>query len=206
MYKKLMSKVDELQIAYAGLMIHLFTASEVSTETESLLNKCFFLQHNLAGQFEMLGMDRCAYHSRVLETRLALFPPIHRQYPLHELSSEASQQIEQLWASPQMLYQLITSYRQHMLKETLPLPTFATRDPDSCAQASSTCLKICFHYCISKHHHLKVCNRHDFVLFFMKSLLCTTFMTVALMSVAHLALWHKTHCSSRSVPPSIQQQ
>ena len=137
MYEKLISKVDELQIAYAGLVSHLFMASEVSTETESLLSKCFFLQHNLAGQFEMLGMNRCAYHSRVLETRLALFPPIHRQYPLHELSSEASQQIEQLWASSQMLYQLITSYGQHMAKETLPLPTFARRDPDSCAALSS---------------------------------------------------------------------
>jgi len=132
MYTRLISKVDELQIAYAGLLSHLSTSSEVSIQTESLLTKCFFLQHNLAGQFEMLGMDHCAYHSRVVETRMALFPPIHRQYPLLEPSSEASEQIEHLWASPETLYQLITSYELHMSKETLPLPTLADLNLVSC--------------------------------------------------------------------------
>ena len=122
MYEKLISKVDELHIAYAGLVSHLFMASEVSTETESLLSKCFFLQHNLAGQFEMLGMYRCAHHSRRVESLLALFPPIHERYPLHELSEDATQQRGYLWTSPLLLLQLIRTYQLHMRRESLPLP------------------------------------------------------------------------------------
>lgn len=125
LYGRLFSQIDELQTAYAGLLSHLNVAVGISTETESLLRKCFFLQHNLAAQFEMLGMDRCAGHSREVESRLALMPPIHKQYPLHELSADASQQRECIWTSPLLLLQLITMYQLHMTKQTLPLPAAA---------------------------------------------------------------------------------
>jgi len=78
MYEGLLAQIDELHTAYAGLLSHLTIALEVSLETGSLFRKCFFLQHNLAAQFEMLGMNRCAHHSRDVESRLALVPPSTR--------------------------------------------------------------------------------------------------------------------------------
>ena len=123
MYEGLLTQIDELHTAYAGLLSHLTIALEVSLETESHFRKCFFLQHNLAAQFEMLGMNRCAHHSRDVESRLALVPPVHREYPLHELSEDASQQMQCLWNSPLLLLQLVTTYQFHMARKSLPLPT-----------------------------------------------------------------------------------
>ena len=122
LYERLLTQIDELHAAYNGLLSHLNIVHEVTTETEALFRKCFFLSHNLAGQFDMLGMDRCACHSRVTESKLALFPPIHKQYPLHEISEDAAQQMERLWTSPTLLVQLITTYQLHMTKQNLPLP------------------------------------------------------------------------------------
>ena len=122
LYERLLAQIDELHTAYTGLLRHLNIVHAVTTETESLFRKCFFLSHNLAGQFDMLGMDRCACHSRLTESKLTLFPPIHKQYPLHELSEGAAQQIERLWTSPTVLAQLITTYQLHMTKRNLPLP------------------------------------------------------------------------------------
>ena len=133
LYEALIAHIDELHSAYAGLLSHLNTVSEITTKTESFLRKCFFLQHNLAAQFEMLGMDRCARHSRNVESKLALFPPIHEQYPLNELSKEASQQMEQIWASPLMLNQLITMFELQMAKESLPLPKLVGFNVVSCS-------------------------------------------------------------------------
>ena len=123
----LISNVDESQSAYVGLLTNLNTALEVSIETELLLRRCFFLQHDLARrrQFEMLGMIRCAHHSRIAESRLAVFPPVHKHYPLQELPEDVSRQLEQLRASPRMMYQLITTFKLHMTKQTLPLPQSA---------------------------------------------------------------------------------
>jgi len=122
LYKCLLAQIDQLEDAYAGLLSHLSIVSEISTETGSLLRQCFFLQHNLAGQFEVLGMYRCAHHSRRVESLLALFPPIHERYPLHKLSEEATQQREYLWTSPRLLLQLIRTYQLHMRRESLPIP------------------------------------------------------------------------------------
>ena len=122
LYNGLLVQIDQLDRAYAGLLSHLNTVSERSTETSSLLRQCFFLQHNLAGQFEMLGMYGCARHSQMVESKLALFPPIHEQYPLHELSEDAIEQRECLWASPLLLLQLIQTYQLHMRSTSLPLP------------------------------------------------------------------------------------
>jgi hypothetical protein len=122
LYKNLLAQIDQLDDVYARLLSHLSIASEISTETGALMRECFFLQHNLAGQFEMLGMYRCAHHSRRVESLLALFPPIHERYPLHELSEDATQQREYLWTSPLLLLQLIRTYQLHMRRDSLPLP------------------------------------------------------------------------------------
>ena len=122
-YHGLLTQIDDLHTAYAGLLSHLTIASDVSTETESLFRKCFFLMHNLAGQFDMLAMDRCARHSREVECKLAMFPPVHKQYPLHELSEDAAHQMKYLWDSPRLLLQIVTTYQMHMTKQMLPLPS-----------------------------------------------------------------------------------
>ena len=83
--------------------------SDVLIETESLFRKCFFMQHNLAGRFAMLGMDHCERCARHADSILALFPPIHKQYPLQELSREASLHMEIVWGSPFLLSQCITT-------------------------------------------------------------------------------------------------
>ena len=121
LYKYLLAQIDQLDAVYARLLSHLSTASEISAETGSLMRECFFLQHNLAGQFEMLGMYRCANHSRRVESLLALFPPIHERYP-QQLSEDATQQREYLWTSPLLLLQLIRTYQLHMKRESLPIP------------------------------------------------------------------------------------
>ena len=81
LYKHLLAQIDLLGDVYARLLSHLSIASKISTETGALMRECFFLQHNLAGQFEMFGMYRCAHHSRRVESLLALFPPIQSNIP-----------------------------------------------------------------------------------------------------------------------------
>jgi len=121
----LIKQIDELQCAYVALSSHLRVVTEVLVETEALLMNCFLLQHNLAAWFKMLGMERCAQHSRNVELKMALFPPVHTQYPLlQDLTEEASCQIEKLWASPCMLNELIMAYGLHMTQHNLPLPIY----------------------------------------------------------------------------------
>jgi hypothetical protein len=119
LYERLLEQVAEMHFIYARLLSHLDVASKISTETESLLRGCFFQQHNLAAQFEMYGMHRCARHLRQVEAKLALFPPIYNQYQLYNLSTEASQQMERLWLSPALFHQLVGTYQVHL--EKLPL-------------------------------------------------------------------------------------
>ena len=123
LYERLLARIGQLHTAYTGLLSHLNSEFAISIETESLLRQCFFLHHNLAQQFEMLGMDRCALHTREVESKLALMPPVHKQYPLEELSEDASQQVQFIWTSPFLLLQLITTYQLHMAKHMLPIPT-----------------------------------------------------------------------------------
>jgi len=122
LYERLLAQIGQLHTAYTGLLSHLNSVRAISTETESHLRQCFFLQHNLSQQFEMLGMDRCACHAREVESKLALMPPVHKQYPLEELSEEASQQVKFIWSSPLLLLQLVTTYQLHMAKHILPIP------------------------------------------------------------------------------------
>ena len=126
LYKQLSKYLDELHAAYDGLLDHLIV-SEVTTQTELLLRKCFFIQHNLVGQFAMLGLDNCERCARHVASMLAQFPPIRKlvnQYPLlrHLSSTEASQHMEVIWGSPLMLSQCITTYQVYMAKQALPLP------------------------------------------------------------------------------------
>jgi hypothetical protein len=131
MYEGLLSMIEELQSAYAQLLRHLSTALVVSSQAEALLSKCFFMQHNLACQFDILGMNRCAHHSWIAVSRLAFFPPVCNHYHCQEASEEMSQQLKQLWASPPTMYELITTYQLHMTKQSLPLPKSVGRDPTS---------------------------------------------------------------------------
>ena len=129
----LITQIDELQCAYVALSSHLSAVSEVLVETEALLMNCFLLQHNLAAWFKMLGMERCAQHSRNVELKMALFPPVHKKYPLlQDLTEEASCQIEKLWASPCMLNELIMAYGLQMTQHNLPLPN--STDTEICTQ------------------------------------------------------------------------
>ena len=122
LYERLHAQIAQLHTAYTRLLSHLDSARAISTETESLVRQCFFLQHNISQQFDMFGMDRCACHAREVESRLILMPPVHKQYPLEELSEEASQQVKFIWSSPFLLLQLITAYQLHMAKHVLPIP------------------------------------------------------------------------------------
>jgi len=126
LYKQLSTDLDELYSAYEGLLDHL-RVSEVTTQTELLTRKCFFIQHNLVEQFALLGLDNCERCARHVASMLAQFPPIRKlvkQYPLlrHLSSMEASQHMELIWGAPLMLSQCITSYQIYMAKQALPLP------------------------------------------------------------------------------------
>ena len=67
-------------------------------------------------------MDLCARHSREVETKLAMFPPIHKQYPLYTTSTDTLRQVNRLWTSPLLLHTLVSTYQRRMLKHALPLP------------------------------------------------------------------------------------
>ena len=124
--ERLVIELDRLNVIYAGLLNHLSMTANVTIETGSLLSSCFFLQHNLSGQFDMLGMNLCARHSREVEVKLAMFPPIHKLYPLCTSSTDAALwQMNELWTSPLLLHTFISTCQRHMAKQALPLPEFA---------------------------------------------------------------------------------